>query len=287
MNIFLTGATGFIGSNLLPKLLYLNHKVCAVCHSSFKYDYAHPNLHWLHGSLDSNFSDYLRNIDFVIHLASYGVTNGGNNWLKCFDINVSQFLRLILSAVEVGVKRFIVVGSCFEYGRAGEIYSSIPVDSVLLPTTAYSASKCAATSLAYALAVQHKLKMIIVRPFHIYGNGEHKDRFYPSIVEAAKSGNNFPMTQGEQVRDFQNVDDTTDELIKLLENNALKDGYPLLVNLGSGKPTKLIDFAKSQWSQLNASGTIRPGEIPYRDNEVMNYTPIVESCDFSQSHHSP
>jgi nucleoside-diphosphate-sugar epimerase len=61
MNIFLTGASGFIGSHLLPKLLQANHKVYALSHSSKTLDsFQQPNLVKICGSLNSDFTDYLK-----------------------------------------------------------------------------------------------------------------------------------------------------------------------------------------------------------------------------------
>ena len=282
MNIFITGASGFIGSNLLKKLLQSGHNITAVSHTSkVDVDFNHPNLRVVTGSLNDDFSIHFKEIDYLIHVASYGVVSGSNQWEKCFDVNVTQYLKLLLTAIKSGVKQYLVFGSCFEYGRSGEMHSEIPINAVCLPTTAYSASKCAATSLSYALAVQHQLKMIIVRPFHVYGEGENSNRFWPSLINAARSGENFLMTEGEQVRDFQCVDDTVNQILNLMNDLDVKGGTPVLANLGTSNPQKLIDFAKSTWESSNAKGSLVPGAIPYRENEVMRYTPKVEYSDFS------
>ena len=282
MNIFITGASGFIGGNFLTKLLQLGHNVTAVSHTSkILLDCDHPNLRIVSGSLNDDFSIYLKEIDYLIHMASYGVVRGSNQWENCFDVNVTQYLKFLLTAIESGVKQYLVFGSCFEYGRSGELHSKIPINAVCLPTTAYSASKSAATSLSYALAIQHQLKMIIVRPFHVYGEGENSNRFWPSLVSAARNGENFLMTEGEQVRDFQHVDATINQILNLMNVLDVKDGIPVLANLGTSNPQKLIDFAKSTWESCNAEGSLVPGAIPYRENEVMCYTPKVEYSDFS------
>jgi dTDP-6-deoxy-L-talose 4-dehydrogenase (NAD+) len=130
----------------------------------------------------------LKKTDYFIHLASYGVVSGSNDWNQCFNINVSQYLQILLAAVNLGVKNYFIVGSCFEYGRSGELHTYIPVEAVLLPTSAYAALKVAATSISYALSVQHNLEMIIASPFHVYGEGEDQRRFWPSLVNAAKQG---------------------------------------------------------------------------------------------------
>jgi nucleoside-diphosphate-sugar epimerase len=91
------------------------------------------------------------------------------------------------------------------------------------------------------------------------------------------------MTYGEQIRNFQHIDETTNQIIELIKNQTVQGGFPVLVNLGSEKPQRLLDFAMSQWNNLNAVGSLLPGAIPYRDNEIMNYTPKLESSDFTRN----
>lgn len=283
MKIFVTGSTGFIGSHLVPKLL--EQGFCVVClvrpGSRNKLTCRNPNLQIIEGSLDGGYDAILSSIDYFLHLASYGVVHGCNDWETCFDINVSQYLRLLMSAISCGITKFLVVGSCFEYGKSSQSYERIPPSAVLLPTTAYAASKASASCLSYALAVQYNLKMIIVRPFHVYGEGEHSSRFWPSLVSAAVKGFDFPMTEGQQVRDFQNVTDTVRNIIDFIKFSCPTPGQPIITNLGSGNSQKLIEFARHHWHLLRARGSLMPGFLPYRDNEVMNYSPAVESTDFS------
>ena len=189
-------------------------------------------------------------------------------------------LQLWHRAEAAGIRRFLIVGSCFEYGRSGEHYDAIPVTAVLEPTTAYGASKAASSMAAIALAVEKRLQLILARPFHVYGEGQAFKSFWPSLVTAACSGQDFPMTRGEQIRDFQPVDQTAFQLLAWLQFPDLRPGQPKLVNLGTGKPRTLLNFAQQEWLRLKATGALQPGYLGYRENEVMRYVPEVDSLPF-------
>ena len=81
------------------------------------------------------------------------------------------------------------------------------------------------------------------------------------------------MTLGEQIRDFINVKDVAN---KILEESLSKNKRMILIkNIGSGKPTRIRDFALQIWNDLEAKGKINFGSIPYRNNEVMRYVPDI------------
>lgn len=276
MRIFLTGGTGFIGSHVLQQALADGHEVVALRRqgAEARIPLVHQP-HWLNGTLNEDWSEALAGCDALLHLAAYGVAAGANDWDGCFQTNVIDSLQLWRQAVGAGIRRFLIVGSCFEYGRSGERYDAIPVTAPLEPTTAYGASKAAATMTALALAVENQLELVVARPFHVYGAGEAAGRFWPSLVAAATAGNDLLMTAGTQVRDFQPVDQAAAQLLLWLEHRQLQQGVPLVVNLGTGEPSSLLDFAHQEWSRLKATGSLRPGTVPLRVNEVQRYVPSI------------
>ena len=278
MRIFITGGTGFIGSHVLDQALHAGHE-CVAVRRSFA-DTSVPlelQPQWLNGSLTDEWSAELDCCDALLHLSACGVGDGADDWDACFKLNVIDSLKLWRQAVDAGIRRFLIVGSCFEYGRSGDRYDAIPVTAPLEPTTAYGASKAAASTAALALAVQHQLQLVVARPFHVYGPGEAKERFWPLLVDAATSGNDLLMTTGSQVRDFQPVEEAAAQILFWLQHPAIKPGVPCVVNLGTGVPRSLLDFAKAEWNRLGATGSLRIGEIPHRANEVQRYVPDIQN----------
>jgi nucleoside-diphosphate-sugar epimerase len=225
-------------------------------------------------TLDAVPVDALSGCDVFLHLAAHGVVSGMDDWETCFQVNLTQSLRLWQRAASAGINRFLICGSCFEYGRAAERYSFIPVDAPLEPIGAYASSKAAATVAALGLAAERKLSLTVLRPFHVYGEGEAATRFWPSLKKAALSGADFEMTLGEQVRDFVPVERVAEAFLNLASSEYVTE-TPQIKNIGSGEACSLIDFARFWWSQWGAHGELRPGLRPYRQNEIMRYVPLT------------
>jgi nucleoside-diphosphate-sugar epimerase len=161
-----------------------------------------------------------------------------------------------------------------EYGRSAARYDAIPASAPLEPVTGYGACKAAASVAAIALAAEHQVEMAIVRPFTVYGEGQHASNFLPSLLAAADSGQDFPMSPGEQVRDFQSVSDCAAAFLKVLQR-PIQAGVAEITNTGSGVPRTLLAFAQEQWELRNARGKLLVGALPYRKNEVMRFVPLL------------
>lgn len=279
MKIFVTGGTGFIGSHFLNAALAAGHEVTAVRRPGGQTRIALTSQpRWLDlASMQDVTEKDLEGCDSFVHLAAAGVNPQENAWNHLFQINVADSLDLWLKAAIAGVKRFVICGSCFEYGKSGERYDFIPVDAPLEPTAPYHASKAAASLAAMALAVEKKLQMSILRPFHVFGEGEDEGRFWPALRSAALAGKDFPMTGGDQIRDFVPVTDVARELLSATANTPLLPGVPQIRNLGTGSPQSLKDFATHWWQAFGATGQLRLGEVPYRPNEVMRYVPEIDN----------
>jgi nucleoside-diphosphate-sugar epimerase len=277
MKIFVTGATGFIGSNFVNHASRLGHRLVGTKRKDSvpRVSTNEANIEWLECDLGQVEARHFYSVDALVHLSSYGVVTGSNDWHGCFQSNVIDFIKLMNIAIGSSVSRYLICGSCFEYGKSGNRYEFIPVNAPLEPTTAYSASKVSASMASYAMAIEKNLELIIARPFHVYGDGEDSRRFYPQLIEAGVSGGNLDMTLGEQIRDFQHVEQCCEQMMKLLEYKELKQGNPQIFNLGTGIPISLREFAQNQWDRIGAKGNINFGKIPYRENEVFRYVPEV------------
>jgi len=274
--IFVTGGTGFVGSHFLKAASEAGHEVRAL-----KRAHSRPRIPlsimptWIEAEHMSDVaSNALENCDTLVHLASAGVTKE-ETWQNLFRINVIESLLLWIKASEAGIKRFIICGSCFEYGRSAERFEFVPPDAPLEPETAYAASKAAATMAALAFAKEKQLEVLILRPFHVFGEGEASSRFWPALRAAALSGLDFPMTLGGQIRDFVPVHKVVADLMAAITRPNVNSGQPIVENLGSGEPQTLAQFAESWWRHFGATGELKFGGIPYRKNEVMRYVPEI------------
>jgi nucleoside-diphosphate-sugar epimerase len=274
MKIFVTGGSGFIGSHFSEHASRAGHEVFVLSRRK-NVENASSHLRWVEGDLSIKFDEVPKQMDVFVHMAAHGV-HDLHDWDGCFHWNVMESLRLWREAVERGVRKFLIVGSCFEYGRAGERHDFIPTSAALEPTGAYHASKAAATMAAQALANECNLRLCVARPFHIYGDGEAASRFWPSLRAAGLSGKDLPMTSGRQVRDFTPVNEAARQLLREVEGlDMVIPGLPRLVNIGSGRPLTLEAFAREEWRKLDARGKLLLGAIPDRPDEVYRYVPHI------------
>lgn len=276
MNVFLTGGTGFIGSYVLKMLVERGFQVSAL---RFTGDGPHLGIEgefdWIDGTLEDDFSEVLSRCNAVIHLAAYGVNPAQKSWEQAIHWNVVCLEKMLQAGLKAGVKRFVLAGSCFEYGLSGQNYEKIPVDAPLLPNKPYDASKAAATILAQAFARQNNLELAILRPFQVFGEGEPKNRLWPALKAAAASGADFDLTPGEQLRDFVPVQQVAEAFVAYATEASIEAGCPVTKNLGTGKAMSIADFAQFWWSKWQAKGKLNIGSLPYRANEVMRYVPEV------------
>lgn len=275
MNLFVTGSTGFVGSHLVRLALQADHRVLAL-RRSVK---SEPRVvlprqpEWISkGMEDLSWSDFV-GADTVIHLAAHTPNVPYDSLENCLYWNLTVPLRMFDQAAKGGVRRFVVAGSCFEYGRSGARYEFIPSSAPLEPTLSYPASKAASSLAFYQFAVGHQIQLSYHRVFHVYGEGEAEVRLWPSLRRAAVLGNDLPMTLGAQVRDFVPVEDVAEQLLAACDLTGVKDGEPQIRNLGSGRPQSIYEFSTFWWRYWQAEGELRFGAISYRDGEVMRYVP--------------
>lgn len=277
MKLFLTGGTGFVGSHFINQASEEGHEIFAHRRSTS----SEPRIPlrgiptWVDANLGEVPPDLLKGCDCLVHLAAHSANVPYDTLENCIQQNVIVPLQLFRIAVDMGIRRFIVAGSFFEYGRAGERYEFIPPNAPLEPTSSYPASKAAATVAFHAFACEKNVELLIRRVFHVYGPGEPENRFWPSLRRAALSGEDFAMSDGLQIRDFIPVEEVAAQFLTDLSRTDLAPGKPVVENLGTGQAKSLADFAQEQWQKLGATGNLRTGEVSMRPNEAMRCVPEV------------
>jgi nucleoside-diphosphate-sugar epimerase len=270
MKIFLTGGTGFIGSHLLNLLSKDKLNVTATFrdHVKTRVHIIGNNIKWINTSLDQIKINDLYGHDILIHLAAHTPNIPYDSEESCIYWNATVPINLIKSAHDAGINHVIVAGSSAEYGLSSNEFEYIPVNAPLKPIGSYPKSKAMASELINDLNKRISINISYLRIFQVYGEGEQDNRFWPSLKRAAIAGHDFPMSSGEQIRDFINVSDVA---LKFFEEiyNSTGSGKTIYKNIGTGKPTKLIDFANYWWDKWQATGNLLPGKIPLRDTDIL------------------
>ena len=276
MKIFLTGGTGFIGSHFINEAHNDGHEIVALKRESSQPRIAiSKDPAWITGQLDKNLTREFDGCDVLVHFAAHSANEPYDTLENCLHWNLTASIKLIRQAIASGIKKFLIAGSCVEYGQSGERFDFIPTDAPLEPTSSYSTSKAAATLALRQLCIESNLQLQILRIFQVFGAGENKNRLWPSLRKAAMAGKDFPMTEGEQIRDFVPVSTVAKKFIDALSFTDVRPGQPEISNVGSGNPQTILNFSEFWWKKWKAKGKLLPGALPYRDNEVMRFVPYL------------
>ena len=237
MNILVSGGAGFIGSNLVLELERRGEEVVALddlSSSNFK------NLRGFKGELIiedvSTFDPFARfkreNFDVIFHQAAITDTTFADD-ARMIQGNMEGFRRILDFAVEQKA-RFIYASSAGVYGNGP---TPMEEDQQSSPLNAYAFSKYLIDNLAARYAKRHKIIVIGLRYFNVYGPREEYKGKSASMVyqlaEQMKAGNQPRIFKhGEQFRDFIYVKD-----VVLANLKAMKAGQSCVVNVGTGVPT--------------------------------------------------
>lgn len=268
MKLFVTGGTGFVGTNFLQHAQAAGHQIIAQRRPG-----SIPRLPllqepiWIDRALDQDFNE-LAGCDALVHLASHTPNPPYAPLDECLYWNVYATIRLLQQAAAQGVKNVLLAGTCFEYGSAAEGLEFVHPATEMRPSLTYPISKAAATTACLGLARNLGLRLQVLRIFQVFGDGEASSRFWPSLRAAALEGRDFAMSAGVQVRDFVHVSEVSRQFVKALSFDGVEPGQPHLRNVGTGEPQSLLEFARHWWAHWGATGHLKPGLVGLRPGEL-------------------
>ena len=267
MKVLITGAGGFIGSFLARLLVNEGYEVHAIVRKSsnlWRIQDILPSIQLFSADLldYEQVNAYLEKIkpEWCIHLAWYAVP--GKYLQSPENLNSLQAsLNLVSQLIEVGCKRFIGVGTCFEYDFSlGYLSESSPTK----PLTLYAATKIALATTLSQLSAVTDMETVWVRLFYQYGPQENPNRLIPAIISSLLKDEIVKTTEGEQIRDFLYIEDVASALVEIARSKLTG-----IVNIGSGKPITVREIALTLGTILAKTHLINFGALAYRSNDPM------------------
>jgi dTDP-6-deoxy-L-talose 4-dehydrogenase (NAD+) len=201
--------------------------------------------------------------DTLIHLAWGGLPNYGS--AHHVERELPAHEAALRSLVEQGLGAMVVAGTCFEYGmQSGALAETIEAR----PANAYAIAKDTLRRRLEALQRERPFALTWARLFYLHGEGQAETALWPQLRRAAESGAaTFPMSGGEQLRDYLPVEQAAAELVAL----ALQRRSLGIVNVCSGAPVAVRTLVE-RWIAENG-WSIRPdlGRYPYPAHEPMAF----------------
>ena len=225
-NILITGGAGFIGSNLVGKLI--GNKVTVLDNFSSGYSEnlaPFPSVRIIAGDVRDieTVELAMRGAEVVYHLAaSVGNKRSIENPIQDAEINVIGTLNILEAARKAGVKKVVISSSA---GIFGEL-KTIPIkeDHPCEPDSPYGCSKLYEEKIALAYGKLYDLEVVCLRYFNVYGPNQRFDEYGNVIpIFVRRMLNNEPLIiygDGEQTRDFVHVDDVIQANIKAANSEA-------------------------------------------------------------------
>lgn len=228
--ILVLGAGGFIGKNLVDKLLNMGCQNIEL--AGFGVDVLNDKLHVKisNGEINRALLDSCNTPDVIFHLIG-GASVGASvaNPMQDFELTIPPLLDVINKiGSDWPSAKLIFVSSAAVYGSAATI--STRTDSELLPASPYGLHKKMAEEILQFYANQYSFKYSIVRPFSVYGPGLRKQLLWDALNKAGRKDASFFGT-GEEERDWIFVDDLVSFLIEVADPAV---EMPCIINAGTG-----------------------------------------------------
>ncbi|MBP5855621.1 SDR family oxidoreductase [Marivibrio halodurans] len=263
MKLFVTGACGYKGTVLVPKLLEHGHEVVAFDIQWFgNHLLPHPNLTMVKGDIRNIDEVDLEGVDAVIHLSSVANDPCGDLDPKLtWEISCLATMQLADRAKRVGVKQFIYASSGSVYGVSDE--PQVTEDLELFPLSEYNKTKMCGERIV--LSYENDMTVQIVRPATVCGYSPRMrlDVSVNMLTMQALENGKITVFGGEQTRPNIHIDDITDLYVFLLHNPQHTGVY----NAGF-ENLKIREIAEMVGEHVDAEVVVTPSNDPrsYRVN---------------------
>jgi len=250
MKSLVTGGAGFIGSNLVEKLVELGHEVIVLDnlttgrmsnlnHVKNKIEFKNVDI----STKDKFFDKYFENVDWVFHLAGLAdIVPSIENPTEYFNSNVRGTLNVLESSKKIGIKKLVYAASASCYG----IPSKYPTNesAKIDPQYPYALTKNIGEQLILHWGKIYNMPNVSLRFFNTYGPKSRTTGAYGAVfgVFLAQKFANKPLTivgDGNQTRDFVHVYDLVEAIIAAAEKAKSNQ----IFNVASGKETSVNQIA--------------------------------------------
>ncbi len=240
-----TGGSGFIGLNLVKKLLERREKVLALDNfisPNIKEFYKNPYFKFLKVDITkkAEIEKAINGVDYIFHQAAVSsVEDSFLNPEKTFEINIIGTLNILQAARKYRIKKVIFASSVLVYGQSSKLLNENMSPN---PNSPYALSKYAGEKLCQIFSANYNLPTVCLRYFNVYGPGQsfNSGTVIPFLVNSFLE-NKRPKIfgNGKQIRDFVFVEDVVRANLKAI---ASKFERGEIFNVASEEPTSILEL---------------------------------------------
>jgi nucleoside-diphosphate-sugar epimerase len=266
--ILITGASGFIGKYLVKSLIKKNHQITVVIKKKHGYLFGKKKIKYIFvknifKEKKAWWKNKLKKIDTVVHLAWEAKPPNYQSSRKNIDCLIGS-LNIASACIEVNVKKFVGIGTCFEYQMGQK--KNLSIKTPLGPKTLYALCKACLFITLKEIFKKSKTSFIWTRLFYVFGEGDHKEKLIPYIINKLKLGKKIIINNPNKIKDYINVEKVSDRLEKIIVTD--KKTLPVY-NICSGKGQSIKELTNkiSKKYKLNKN-------ITYKKNETKNFDPM-------------
>lgn len=261
MRVLLTGASGFIGSQVARLVLAERHPLTILVRpgsSLRRLGELGGGVELLEGDLKraASLEERLRaNVpDVCMHLAWYAEPGGKCLWahenLDCLTGSLA-FLRVLR---EAGCPRLVIAGTSVEYDTStGYVTETSPIR----PANLYAAAKHSLFLTASNFDRWSEFEVAAARIFSVYGPWEDPRRLVPYVISKLLVGETCELTRGEQIRDYSHVEDAAGAIWAIAKSSVVGP-----VNVASSRPVSVASIARKLGELLGRPELLRFGARP-------------------------
>ena len=303
MKYIVTGGAGFIGSNLVDRLLEDGHQIIVIDNLASdesrqrieskefsNWNIENPTLLKKDIATMTDFTLF-ENVHGMFHLAALPqVQPSINNPIEYHSVNVNGTLNMLAACKEKGIKRFVFSSSSAIYGDVKSLPTKETSDSN--PVSPYGLHKLIGEQYCQLFEKIYGMETFSLRYFNVFGPRQPLSGPYSLVMGkfANQLLNNLPITingDGEQRRDFVYVGDVVDANIACMSKKHYKNN---IINIGSGyniSVNELADMLSKTAPRINNSPVIEPRET-LADIEtatkILNWTPKIKLVDWIETY---
>ena len=267
-NILLTGATGFLGSQIADILVNNDIKLIALKRKNsdcYRCNSFNNKIDWVDIDVEGYWKEKVINLrpTHIIHSAWIGVKAHERNDIKNQVQNISFLSDLLEISRVIKLTEFISFGSQAEYGI---LNSKVSENIIVNPVSLYGATKVASQQIIKTFCNSNKINWIWLRLFSFIGENENNNWLIPSLIDKIIKDEVINMTPGEQKYSYMFVKDFALIILKIINSNVESGIY----NVSGDELISLKELVDLIGKKLNLSPKINWGALPYRLNQSMH-----------------